>query len=220
MARGLVYTAIFGDYDVPKPVRVQEEGVDYVMVTDGKGAEGWDVQHTGIKGTPREVARRVKVAMPILMGEEGRCYDWFLWLDGTMEITGPVKVFAEKALEKHDFAAWKHPWWQCSYIEIDKCIALKKDSRKALERSRKHLEREKLPKYLGQLASWVLFRKNTPLVHRHAADWWHAMETYTMRDQVFFMLTLWKLDVGIQWLSGTIDDVKWLKFHRGHKKRR
>ncbi len=45
MARGLVYTAVMGGYDKPKPVRVQEDGVDYMMFTDGPGAHGWEVSH-------------------------------------------------------------------------------------------------------------------------------------------------------------------------------
>ncbi len=218
MARGLVYTAIMGGYDKPKPVRVQEDGVDYVMATDGPGAGGWQVKQprlVRIKADCRELARRVKVAMPVGLSDE---YDWTMWVDGTMEIVGPVKAFAEKALEKHDFAAWRHPWWQCSYTEVDKCIAMKKDSRFNLERGRSLLKKGGLPKNHGQLATWVLLRKNTSMVEDHARLWWRDMKETTMRDQVTFMLNLWRCDAKIQWLPGTVDSTKWLKFHRGHKK--
>ena len=216
MARGLVYTAVTGNYDTPRPVRVEEEGVDYMMVTDGDGAKGWDIKRArSVREDPRTVARRMKVCMPVFVH---RKYDWFLWVDGTMEIIGPVKKFVESALKDHDFAAWKHPWWQCSYTEVDKCLSMRKDDRDRLEKGRQLLQERKFPKGYGQLATWVLLRKNTAVVKVHAREWWDDMVRTTMRDQVTFMMNLWRVDEHIQWLPGTVDDAKWLKFHRGHKR--
>lgn len=215
MARGLVYTAVVGNYDQPKPVRLREDGVDYVMATDGKGADGWDIVRVSADPDPRTRARRIKVAMP---STDIKHYDWTCWVDGTMEIVGPVKEFAEKALEHHDFAAWKHPWWQCSYTEVDKCIALKKDKRDRLELGRARLRRHGMPKNYGQLATWVLLRKDTALAREHAVQWWQSMLDTTMRDQVTFMLNLWLLKGSIQWLSGTVHSANWMKFHTGHRK--
>lgn len=228
MKKGLVYTTVVGDYDLPKPVRVKEKGVRYVMLTDtGRAASGWDYAPALVSGNAegmaheanRALARQTKVMLPVFIEEcfEPDTYDWFLWVDGTMEIVGPVRKFVEKALAKHDFAAWRHPWWQCSYIEVEKCKARKKDKLDNLVSGRDLLQREGFPKNYGQLATWVLLRKNTELVKQHAKAWWKDMTDTTMRDQVTFMLNLWRLKASIQWLPGTIDQAKWLKFIRGHK---
>lgn len=212
---GLVYTAIYGNYDTPKPILHKEEGVDYVMHTDGKGAKGWDVATTTVKGrSARYYARMTKVLQPTY--HDG--YDWFLWLDGTMQLKGPVKPMVEKMLATHDFAAWKHPWWQCSYTEVDKCLKLKKDTPANLIRAREYLKEKKFPRNYGQLATWALLRKNTNIVKHHAENWWADMARYTLRDQVTFMLNLRKLKAGIEWMDGTAHHNKWMKFHVGHKK--
>lgn len=215
---GLIYTAIFGNYDTPKPILKKEKGVDYVMYTDGPGAKGWEVSPMAVKNkSARYFARMVKVLQPTYHSTKD--YDWFLWVDGTMQIKGPVAKRAESWLELDDFAAWKHPWWDCSYTEVEKCIQLKKDSRDNLDRSRELLRRKKFPRHYGQLATWALLRKDTGEVRDHANAWWDDMTAYTLRDQVTFMLNLWKLDQSIKWMDGTALKNPWLKFHVGHKKR-
>lgn len=215
---GLIYTANFGNYDRPRPVSVREPGVDYMMVTDGDGAEGWTVHRVKKADDSRAVARLVKVTMPLV---DGKNYDWTLWVDGNIEITGEVSGLVQHWLREHDFAAMKHPWWQCSYTEIDKCIELDKDTNENLEAARTYLKGEEFPRNYGQLATWILLRKNTEFVQEHAKAWWADMAAMTMRDQVTFMLNLWRLGVGIEWMQkgpkANEWATDWCRFKRGHR---
>lgn len=219
---GLVYSAITGGYDTPL-WPVEEEGVDYIMFSDKpiKGLKVWQQAFTPKESDPRTAARKVKVLTPTLKAYQK--YDWFLWVDGNVQIVNPIRDNVEQWIGEHwgkeiDFAAFPHPWWQCSYTEVDKCIALKKDSVANLEKGRKLLKESKFPVEYGQIDTAVLLRKRSQAVIDHASGWWAAMESTTMRDQVTFMLNLWLLEQSIGWMPGNRLSNYWFKRHEGHKK--
>lgn len=212
MARGLVYTAIFGDYDCLRPLKVCEEGVDYVVFTDTAGAKGWKVCEVDAGGRPAVAARERKVLTPALLN-----YDWYLWIDGNFEIVKPFTENIEEWLSEHDFAAFKHPWWDCSYIETKRCIKLRRDTVQNMNRVHRWLDLKGFPRHFGQLATGVLLRKNTPHVKEHAERWWKAMQRFTMRDQCLFMFHIWKLNLGVHWLPESHLKNEWFKMHRGHR---
>ena len=211
---GLIYTSNVGGYDTPKALHIEEPDIDYAIFTDGKAPPGCTAE-TPPKGDARKAARCVKVMTPW----ELHGYDWFLWIDGTMQIKAPVTPLIEKLLEsKHDFAAFKHNEWQCSYTEIQKCIERKKDDPLQLLHARVLLEKQKLPKNFGQAATGVLWRRNTDEVKAHALAWWLDMQATTMRDQATFMLNLWNKKIYLEWIPGLHTDNKWFDYHRGHLK--
>ena len=208
---GLVYTAIFGKYDTPKAMTHPEEGVDYWMFTDGKGAPGWEIQERA-SAEPVQQARLLKTLVPSIYD-----YDWYLWIDGSMQIQAPIKALVERSLKKHDFAAFKHPEWQCAYTEIQKCEERRKDKPKNLAKALGILESGNFPRNFGQLASGVLARSNSDLVRNHGGLWWGSLQESTMRDQCTFMWALWKMESYIEWLTGDYRQNKWFKYYRGHQ---
>ena len=202
---GLIYTANIDGYDSPKAIHVREDGVSY-EVFDELNLPGQ---------SPLFAARQLKVMTPHAMPG----FDWYLWLDATMQIKAPVMPLIEKLLASpHDFAAFKHNEWQCSYREIAACIERKKDDPINLLKARALLEKEKLPKNFGQPATGVLWRRNTEAVKAHALAWWLDMQATTLRDQCTFMLNLWQQKTYIEWIPGLHTDNKWFDYHRGHLK--
>ena len=200
---GLIYTANFGSYDSPKADPPLEDGFEYREIEQGE------------EGCPRFAARNVKVMAPHIWPD----FDWYLWLDATMQIKAPVMPLIEKLLASpHDFAAFKHNEWQCSYREITACIERKKDDPINMLKARALLEKEKLPKNFGQPATGVLWRRNTEAVKAHALAWWLDMQATTMRDQATFMLNLWQQKIYIEWIPGLHTKNKWFDYHRGHLK--
>ena len=168
---GLVYTAIFGRHDTPKAMKHPEKGVDYWMFTDGKGALGWEMQKRQ-SAEPVQQARLLKVMVPSIYED----YDWYLWIDGSMQIQLPIKALVERSLKKHDFAAFKHPEWQCAYTEIEKCRERKKDASRRLAQAAALLVRKKFPHNFGQLATGVLARANSDKVRSQAGLWWGSIQ--------------------------------------------
>lgn len=189
--RGLVYTAIFGGSDVPQPLRkeVREKNVDYLMFTDGPGAEGWQLYKERTCQNTRLQARLIKTNMP--NRPEAKDYDWTLWMDGSHTIRVPISEHVEHWLAEADFAAYKHHQWDCTYKEIQKCIEFKKDSAARLEPIRKRLRDEGFPEHYGQIASCVLVRKQNPTTAMHARAWLDAVQNMSVRDQITFMYILW-----------------------------
>lgn len=209
---GLVYTAIFGKYDTPKAMKYPEKGVDYWMFTDGKGAKGWELQKRE-SAEPIQQARLLKVKVPSIY----KGYDWYLWIDGSMQIQAPIKLLVEGSLMPHDFAAFKHPEWKCAYTEIQKCEIRRKGTLEGLKKAALLLEEAKFPHNFGQAETGVLARRGSDLVLSHASMWWGDMRDSTMRDQCTFMLNLWKLESYIEWFPGSTARNKWIKYRRGHK---
>jgi hypothetical protein len=213
---GLIYTADFGNYDPPKAPGLIEDGIDYIRYTDGNWAPGWDNQ--GFGGVPKSLhmaSRYVKLLTPDIVGG----YDWYLWLDATMEIKAPVMPLVEKLLASpHDFAAFKHNEWRCSYEEIRACTRRKKDTVENMKKAQALLDEQKLPVNFGHAATGVLWRRNTDAVKEHALAWWLDMQATTMRDQATFMLNLWSKKIYLEWIPGLHTKNKWFKYHRGHKK--
>lgn len=214
---GLVYTANVGGYDKPRPLGFREQGVDYVCLTDGPPVEGWTTIPVGNYEDARAAARMIKITVPLIHPS----YDWWLWVDGNIKIVGPVRELAERLLSKHEFAAMQHPWWDCSYKEIDKCIELKKDTPENLEAARAYLREEGMPKQAGQIATWLLFRKHSELVEEHAKQWWADCSVFTMRDQVTFMLNLRRVGAEVNMFTKGPKANEWrygpFHFVRGHR---
>ena len=199
---GLIYSANFGGYDTPKQ-HVHEQGIEYREIEQGDD------------GDPLFDARRVKVMGPHLWPG----FDWYLWLDATMQITTPLQPLIDQLLEsEHDFAAFKHNEWQCAYTEVGKCIDRKKDDPAKLELAAARMLEAGFPKNFGQAATGVLFRKNTKKVHAHALAWWIDMQQTTLRDQCTFMLNVWNQETYVEWIPGLHTDNKWFHYHRGHLK--
>ncbi len=208
---GLVYTANFGGYETLKAVE-PEDGVVYWMFSDQKSSPGWSELRYSVND-PLRSAREVKVNAPSMYPT----FDWFLWIDGSFLIKKPILPLVEKLLDsEHDFAAFKHPEWQCAYTEAVECEERNKDTDINLARAIMMMDKCGFPRNFGQLASGVLFRKNTELVKEHALGWWEDMKCSTMRDQCTFMVNLWSRDAYIEWIPGSYRENKWFKYRQGH----
>lgn len=212
---GLIYTAITDGYDDPRPMLVAEDDVTYWMFYSGSPAKGWEKQN-GICGSdPRSKAREIKVNVPVLFP----VFDWFLWLDGTMQIQPPALPWIDKLLESGvNFAAFKHNEFSCAYREIDACIDRRKDKKKNLELARKMLEDSDFPRDYGHVATGFLWRRSCPEVRRHAVKWWRAMRATTMRDQCSFGWALRECGLEVEYLPGLHTSNELVHYRRGHAK--
>jgi hypothetical protein len=215
---GLIYTANLGGYDRPRRLKVEPElGVRYWMFGNGIQARGWDPLHPPwpVTKSPLKLARELKVLMPILHP----LMDWFLWMDGTMQLKAPVLPWIEKLLESGvNFAAFRHNEFGCSYLEIDACIARCKDSKSNLEAARTMLRKSRFPDDYGQVATGFLWRRSCPEVREHARTWWEAMKATTMRDQATFMWALKACGQEVEYLPGLHTKNNLVHYHRGHEK--
>lgn len=217
MAGGLIYTAITAGYDSPRPLHVaREDGVSYWMFASNQ-AKGWDahILPPGISSNPQRRAREIKVFAPVLWPQ----FDWYLWMDGTMQLRAPVLPWIEKLLEAGvEMAAFRHNEWSCAYREVAACIERKKDTTDNLSNAAVLLAKHGHPRNYGQIATGFLWRAGTDNVRSHAFEWWGQMKVTTMRDQCTVMNAARRVGLEVEFLPGLHTKNKLVHYRRGHQK--
>jgi hypothetical protein len=213
---GLILTSVLGNYDAPRKVKVKREpGIRYWMFADKDCGGGWQATRIECKRGALFHARQVKVCAPMLYPT----FDWFLWLDGTMQLKVEVLPWVSKLLESGvNFAAFKHREWPCAYREINACKERGKDSEKNLDAARLLLRSSNFPVGYGQVETGFLWRRSCPEVREHARIWWDAMKKTTMRDQATFMWALKECGQEVELLPGVNTKNKLVRYKPGHRK--
>lgn len=182
--KGLIYTALFGGRDKPLAVRAPEGNVDYLMFTDSRAPKGWEEVLCGRSAHSRLEARLRKVVLP----PQADGYDWAMWVDASHVPQVPIASHVERWLESHEFAAYRHHHWDCSYKEIEMCKRLGKDKAVRLDFCAEKLRSAAFPEHYGQIASTILARRvESHVVASHAHCWKMWIELFSIRDQVSFM---------------------------------
>jgi len=208
----IVYTAIFGKYDLLLPNKTLH--AQHVCFTDSNIAScGWDIRIVERKfRDPRREARMYKT-LP---------HRWFpneeitIWHDGHIGLKvlpGEVTRF----LNGHDMAAFKHPW----HDDIrDEAMAIIRTGRANPNVVYRQLAAYLKEGYVGPMfATGVLVRRHNDATKAFNEAWWNEMLCYTLRDQMSFNYLLWKteMECGIipanLW-PGLAPDMFWRSEHR------
>ena len=150
---------------------------------------------------------------------------WSLYLDGSFQIKPEAKPkiqgVVEGWLDKHDMAAFRHPWRDCAYDEIDECVKLGRITAEEGQRARGHLMLAGFPRNYGLWSLGIMARR----VHCNALQMFVVPGVWNMvqelaRDQIWFPYMLWKIKDSkrrLHTIEGDIYNSKWFKFTR-HKR--
>lgn len=178
----VVYSAIYGDYDRPKPV--PNDGNKYVMYTDTKGlhAPGWEVRYEPMDliDTPMMRAKYWKThphrVAPTALAT--------VWIDGSLT---PLKGFADrcaKALHGVDIAFTPHPLRDCIYDEYTASAGLPKYNADMMSRQVEHYRTEGHPEHWGLFATGCIARMNLTRVMWMNVEWWQHNVEWSWQDQL------------------------------------
>ncbi len=207
------YSAIYGNYDHPKPItaagfsRTPMMFTDSFRVRDEARELGWEV-HV-VPGeflwidypTNRESAEIIE---PMLNHKYWKCHpdklpfdepiDASIWLDGSVE---PHPGFEEKALAAlgdDDWACVPHPSRSCIYPEADYSATLtwRYDGPSILAQANHY--RDFHPPGWGLFATGVNVRRHTPEVIELSHLWWDEILNWSHQDQLSLpvLLRLWE----------------------------
>lgn len=189
----VIYTAIYGGYDRPKPVPI---GIDApcVMFTDDvemkHNAPGWEV----FVGDPPTTGSRPVALSPMMK------HKWFklhphkalpgvsvsLWIDGSMTML--YADYARRCLDAlgdDDWAMTPHPVRSCIYDEADYSATLtwRYDAAKMRHQVGFYSSIGHPPKW-GLFATGANARRHTSAVHAVNDHWWYENTTRTHQDQL------------------------------------
>lgn len=190
----LIYTAIFGGYDLLKP-QPSFSNVDYVCFTDSelKAAQvgAWTIARVkGDKEHPRLAAKRFK----LLPHQFVRGADITIWIDGSIVIVDPHFVqTCIASLQTYGIACMKHPGGNCIYQEAAGCLHMEKYTGLPIPEQVAFYRSQGYPENNGLAACGIIVRDmRIPQVHKIGEDWWEENQRWSYQDQISFPYVLWK----------------------------
>ena len=187
----VIYTAIFGNRDILKPVK-RQPGFDYILFTDNLEFKSEDYQVITC-GQPYDDSKRESQFYKILQPEAIKDYEYSLWVDASTKIEVPdFNILFERYLSDHDFALHSHPERTCIYEEAKKCIEIKKDKEEIITEQMNKYRQEGFPENFGLNNCGILFRHHTLEVKKFCELWWNEIENHSKRDQLSFNYVVWK----------------------------
>jgi predicted SAM-dependent methyltransferase len=201
-----VYTAICGDYDLPKKVPVIE-GVDFVLFTDREiEAEGWIAKHIPrTSGDPRMIAKQYKLLPHQYLSD----YDETVWIDGSFE---PTERLAEafEYLAECPVAFFLHPDRWCIYDEVEASIKMSKYDAEQLRKQAAQYRQTGHPEKFGLYAGGVIARDNRSKTAMELNErWLRECETGSPQDQISLPVVLRSLGLSPFAFRGALWDNTW-----------
>ncbi len=226
--KGVIYTAIFGDYDRLCEPEFRPERWDFVCFTDNQDltSETWDVRvvERPLSDSTRS-ARMYKVLPHRFFAE----YEVSVWVDGNILVRGDVNQLVRDHLTDCAIAIFDHrkTMWDardCLYEEARLLIEMSETGRRHKDDPgvmRRQIERYRTagyPKHNGLISSMEMVRRhNEQEVIDLMEAWWEEIVNGSKRDQLSFNYVAWKQGTQLCWLPWDSRDNPYFK-HVPHKK--
>lgn len=206
--KGVVYTAIFGDYEPLLDPKIINENLDYICFTDNPNitSDIWNIKiipefidnfdfkdDSGNKISFKDLdytrqARAIK-SLPHMFLKE---YDFSMWVDAGFLIVGDIISFVNRYTKK-DFLGVTHSVRHCIYDEANEVLRLNIDDNERILKQIKKYENDNYPKNNGLIESGLLFRRhNNPKIIKVMEDWFNEILNFSKRDQISFNYVAWK----------------------------
>lgn len=179
--RLVVYTAIYGGYDQPKPA---PDDAPAVLFTDDPHlqAPGWNVTVDPLSwiATPMLRAKWWKTHPHLAVPN---C-DATAWIDGSLTPLPGFGGRCEDALRGLDWVLTKHPLRDCIYTELDASVPLPKYDPVAMRAQIRHYRAQGHPQQWGLFASGCMARLNVTRVNHASEEWWDNNVDWSWQDQL------------------------------------
>ena len=190
-----VYTAIFGAYDDPVPIRHPDPDIAYLLFADStvKAAPPpWQL-HTvpAIFADPQRDARRLKTLAHLFLPQQ---YSVSVWLDGNCQIEHIYPDAIIKLVGDADIALPAHAERSCIFAEGEALLALGLyDSPGRIVRQMTAYQIAGLPHDFGlHHTNFLIRRHNATSCIRFCSEWWQQIHSYSKRDQLSFDFVRWR----------------------------
>ena len=192
MKKIAIYRSIFGGYDKVLPVKYQDEADSYLFTDRMPEEKGYNVI---IRSEPANNLRRKSRIYKMQPWKYLPEYEYYIYLDGNIEILQSPKMLIRKYLKRYDIAAFKHPWRNCIYDEIDICREIRYVTPEAAREVFEFMIQEDYPRNNGLAENGVILWRNTPQVKEFGKKWHELYTRFAERDQFYFCYVAWKLGI-------------------------
>ena len=190
--RGVVYTAIIGDYDALNTPLIINPDWDYICYTDNKNlsSDVWEIRHVGQSELDNvRTARKIKIGMEDVID----AYDYSIWVDGKITIIGDLREMIDRYSISSPILCFPHFQKDCAYEEALSCIRMGKGNSDEIERQVDWYRKEGYPENNGLIDSCVLVRDHNDRALRETMNiWLNEVLNRSSRDQISFGYSCWK----------------------------
>lgn len=191
--RGVIYSAITGNYDNVKEPEYISEDVDYILFTNNPNIRS-DVWKIHFIDNPEgldnvRLARKIKI-----MGHEIlKKYDYSIWIDAKLKIKGDLKQYVLTNRGNNGILCFNHYFNNCIYEEYGACLRLDKDNPQIMQKQIERYKSEGYPEQNGLIESGLLVRDlHDSQVQETMELWWKEVLNGSRRDQLSFNYVCWK----------------------------
>lgn len=203
----VVYTAVFGNYDVVREPAYIDENVDYLCFTDQEDfrSDAFKVIRVDkLFENNTQCARMLKTLPHIFLPG----YETSVWIDGSARIRGlPLQKLIKESLSNNDIAVHSHFQRDCVYQEAKECIHQRKDDNHSIERQIEYIAALGYPENNGLVETAQVIRRHSEAVSLVNEYWWSFIRDFSIRDQLSFNVVCWFRNIeyyrleGCQWLD-------------------
>ncbi len=177
MNKKVIYTCLVGNYDMLRQPLVTAEGYDYICFSNDIKEERvgvWQIRPIPFKHKDKaRLSRYVKILPHRVLAN----YEWSLWMDANIQITGKefYSILDNKISEGGKIYQVNHciPPCDCTYEEIKRAYLCGRSELLKTFLQYRHLQKEGFPAHWGLFENNLILRKhNDPLVRKISEEWW------------------------------------------------
>lgn len=197
----VVYTVHSGHYDQIKPVKFENDGVDFYIISDEEitPPKGWKViVIENEKGNSPVMYNRKYKINPFLLFDE---YDISLYLDSNIEVISELEeLFYIFSNSDEKIACYEHPVRDCVYEEANEIKRIGYDYFFKVNKQMRKYKNEGYEKLFLREAN-VIFRKNDIDLKNAMIIWWDEFSNGVKRDQLSLSYSLKRANVSMKSLG-------------------
>ncbi|MBR1930099.1 MAG: DUF616 domain-containing protein [Lachnospiraceae bacterium] len=193
--KGVVYSAMTGNYDTVKEIQYKNPHLDYILFTDNPNVRSstWEVRllenSEGLDSV--RLARKAKILGHALLAD----YDYSVWVDAKLEVVGDFEEYIQRYRGKRPLLCFPNFTNDCAYEEEKLCEALKKDRFDTMRAQMQKYQKEGYPAHNGMVETAILVREiHNEEVIKVMETWWNEIINHSYRDQLSFNYSCWKCD--------------------------
>lgn len=193
----LIYTCLFGNYEIPQPLRVKSKGFNHILFTDDKElkVEGWDIHYIEPKENSKNQSREVKINIHKFYEA-----DLYVYIDCNYRILHDINYLVQKYF-KGGYLTLKHYSRSCIKVEAEVINKLGRENSKVIDEQIEAYFNDGYPFNYGMLMNGLFIRDNT--FNWVAELWYKEVEKHSYRDQISLPYILWKTKFNILAIHST-----------------